>query len=118
MPLNRRSFLASLLALPAGLIAAAKSVKPKPSRFMWEIDWKDIKIVRPSDFDGQPNAQVWKVHEGSCSLTRATIQPLTPEDIFRMADSGRLPLAPRRITYANADYDKAIREILYQQFRK
>lgn len=84
--MNRRGFLASLIALPAGLVAAAKAcAKPKPSRFVWEIDWSDIEIK-----------------EGcACTLTSMRTTQLTPKDIEEMGKIEKRWL----ITANPSDYD-------------
>lgn len=70
--MKRRSFLASLLALPACLAVAAKVTKKPTARRVFFVDPCDVE---------------WRVREYSgCSLTRATIQPLTPADIEAMAN--------------------------------
>jgi len=66
MPLSRRKFLASLIAIPAGLVAAVKAASNKTNKFVWFVDWKDIEfpkkdtpIVRPGDYNDLSNQRVW-----------------------------------------------------------
>jgi hypothetical protein len=86
--MNRRTFLRSLLALPF----AAKAALSRPAP----------KIIVPADFDAVSNPKVWTVEleppsrhlifhnfngpAPGCTLTRATIQPLSPADLKALID--------------------------------